>query len=128
MNAVCQKIEKHEQNVRFLCGKELNYAYFNKKLFSLVIIDNDNSLKKDLNQLKVPCANIVKYQRISKAKGIPVFIILHNEDLNLSINVKIINKAGSICCPFKTTKRQQQIINYIFDISKDKVIKQYSSI
>jgi len=128
MNAVCQKIEKHEQNVRFLCGKELNYAYFNKKLFSLVIVDNDNPLKKDLNQLKVPCANIVKYQRISKAKGIPVFIILHNEDLNLSINVKIINKAGSICCPFKTTKRQQQIINYIFDISKDKVVKQYSSI
>ena len=64
---------------------------------------------------------------MSKAKGIPVFIIVHNEYLKLSINIKIINKDGAICCPFKTTKRQQQIINYIFDISKDKVIKQYAS-
>jgi len=127
MNTVCQKIEKHEENVRFLCGKELNYAYFKKKLFSLVIINNDDSAKKDLNQLKIPCVEVFKYQRISKAKGIPVFIVVHNEDLNLSINIKILNKDGTICCPFKTTKRQEQIINYIFDISKDKVIKQYSS-
>ncbi len=127
MNTVCQKIEKHEENVKFLCGKELNYAYFKKKLFSLVIINNDDSAKKDLNQLKVPCVEVLKYQRISKAKGIPVFIILHNEYLKLSINIKIINKDGAICCPFKTTKSQHQIINLIFDISKDKVIKQYAS-
>ncbi len=127
MNTVCQKIEKHEENVKFLCGKELNYAYFKKKLFSLVIINNDDSAKKDLNQLKVPCVEVLKYQRISKAKGIPVFIILHNEYLKLSINIKIINKDGAICCPFKTTKSQHQIINLICDISKDKVIKQYAS-
>lgn len=125
---VCRKIEKQDENVKFLCGNELSYAYFKKRLYSLVIINSDSSADKNLDIFKIPSGNIAKYQQISKAKCIPVFIIIHNENLNCSLSIKIIDKNGEICCPHKKTKRQEKAINYIFDISKNKTFKQYASI
>ena len=126
--AVCRKIEKQDKNVKFLSGNDLSYAYFKKRLYSLVIIKNDNSADKNLDIVKIPSGDIAKYQQISKVKCIPVFIIIHNENLNCSLSIKILDKNSVICCPHKKTKRQQKTINYIFDISQNKAFKQYVSI
>ena len=90
-----------------------HYIYDKKMLSGLVIFENTTAVKKGTNKAAV-CVPI-----IDKIKGFYSFV---NAKHNVMIRIKVSDEKGETPCRHKITRRHDEPVNYLFDLSDDKNI------
>jgi len=122
-------IKKEAPDIDFMArrGIDIHFMYHKKNLKCLMYFEQTNSLKREIDKLKVHHSIIHKACEISKHKNINSFYVFYNLKREFYIRIKISNKQGEVPSVHKVTRRDESLVNYIFSPQGDKevIIKQF---
>ena len=99
-----------------------HYIYDKKMLSGLVIFENTTAVKKGTNKATVCVPIIDKIRGVCKKNKIKGFYSFVNAKHNVMIRIKVSDEKGETPCRHKITRRHDEPVNYLFDLSDDKNI------
>jgi NADH:ubiquinone oxidoreductase subunit C len=122
-------IKKEAPDIDFMArrGSDIHFMYHKKSLKCLMYFEQANALKRDVDKLKIHHSIINKACQISKSKGINSFYVFYSLKREFYVRIKISDKQGEVSSVHKVSRRDGDVVNYIFLPQGDKevIIRQF---